>query len=567
MHLPDQWGQGQLFAFSALDGDSFAGDDLCGMLSGDRIGIRFFLKVRRELAFVNLSGKVPVFDCVAGDLIRAQLADERLSIVFAARNLVIGVCEGGVRPVVFTEGDHTLIRENGMEIQDSLNGEYTAIGRKGSLFAFAYAHSCGECAALIEKGLSMDVQEEEKKKLSYFEKYALQENNAHSALFSKCISVMKTQLYSPEAEYKTLWSTPDRLPHKHLWLWDSVFHAVGHRHLHPDVAEDLIRAVWAHQSENGFVPHMADIGLASSITQPPVIAWGAWKVYEKSGNAEFLREAFENNARFLRWIRENRRKSEKELYTWKTTEDVNCRCDECGMDNSPRFDVKKPLFAIDLTCFMANDVRVMAKIARELKLSEEAEAYDAWFEAIRRDINACLWSEEDGFYFDFVIDEGRLNKVWSVASFLPLFSGVCSPAQAERLVSHITNPETFGTEMPVPSISKKDPTFGTDMWRGPVWINYNKMISEGLEEYGYPAISEKIIAKTIECMEKWYRITGTIFEFYDCENAASPKTLTRKGPVFEPYSIDVRMQSIRDYGWSCTLLVDMLMERFVHARN
>ena len=34
------------------------------------------------------------------------------------------------------------------------------------------------------------------------------------------------------------------------------------------------------------------------------------------------------------------------------------------------------------------------------------------------------------------------------------------------------------------------------MWRGPVWINYNYMISKGLTEYGFGDSSEKIKEKT-----------------------------------------------------------------------
>ena len=44
MMVPKKWGQGQLFAFSALDGLSYASDDFTGMLCGDRIGVRFFSK-------------------------------------------------------------------------------------------------------------------------------------------------------------------------------------------------------------------------------------------------------------------------------------------------------------------------------------------------------------------------------------------------------------------------------------------------------------------------------------------------------------------------------------------
>lgn len=49
--VPDKWGQGQLFAFSALDGDAFFFDDFTGTLTGDKIGIIFNAPVRRLFQF------------------------------------------------------------------------------------------------------------------------------------------------------------------------------------------------------------------------------------------------------------------------------------------------------------------------------------------------------------------------------------------------------------------------------------------------------------------------------------------------------------------------------------
>ena len=55
---PSKWGQGQLFAFSALDGDAFFTDDFTGTLSGDKIGIIFHLLCRRTLYFGDISSSV-----------------------------------------------------------------------------------------------------------------------------------------------------------------------------------------------------------------------------------------------------------------------------------------------------------------------------------------------------------------------------------------------------------------------------------------------------------------------------------------------------------------------------
>jgi ABC-type Fe3+-hydroxamate transport system substrate-binding protein len=46
---------------------------------------------------------------------------------------------------------------------------------------------------------------------------------------------------------------------------------------------------------------------------------------------------------------------------------------------------------------MANDIRNMALIAKELGLSDEAEEYNTWFTQVKEAINSKLWCEEDGF--------------------------------------------------------------------------------------------------------------------------------------------------------------------------
>lgn len=559
MMIPRKWGQGQLFAFSALDGASYASDDFTGMLCGDRIGVRFFSNVKRELAIVNVWGKNLEFDAVTSDYIRFAFPEQPAArIIYARAHLVIGNVAGVMEPAMFTEGRHKTETVGDVEIHDTMDGDFSALCWTGDRFAFAYGHNREDVLKLAEEGMKLDLDAEEAKKLAFFEKHGSKDDTPNAVLYNKCLSVMKTQLYSPEAQFKTIWSTPDRLPHKRLWLWDSVYHAMGHRNIDPTLAENLITAIWASQAENGFVPHMASFDARSEITQPTIIGWGAWNVYQTSKNKDFLKVCYENNARFLKWCRDNRRHDEREVYTWKTTDDVLCRCDECGMDNSPRFDTHDALVAIDFCCFMANDVRHMKLMAEELGLPEEAAFYQNWYEQIARDTNDLLWCEEEGFYFDFNIPKQEMHKVWSVASFLPLFAGICNEHQAAKLVEQLHNPDTFGTPFPIPTIARNDATFGSDLWRGPVWINYNYMIAQGLANCGYRDVAKMIVEKTISHMNRWYQATGVTYEFYDSADEKAPSHHNRKGLPFEPYNINVRMQTIRDYGWSNTLLCDML---------
>lgn len=551
--MPKKWGQGQLFAFSALDGESFFSDDFAGILSGDKIGVIFQTKCRRTLFFSNAE---PDFRCVASDMILLGNA----SVLFAKRHLVTGEICDNADVFVSVDGECEVTRIGDTQIHNTADGEYTALLKRNGRFAFAYACDANKAAELCDEGMAIDLEGLKAQKKKLYENLSVRDSG-YAPLYSKCISVMKSQLYSPEGNIKRIWSTPDRLPHRNMWLWDSVFHAIGHRNLNAELAENLILALFDVQREDGFIPHMALPDSASQITQPPVICWGARLVYEKSGNKEFLKTVYEKNRKFLIWCRENRRKSERELYSWHTNPELNNRCDESGMDNSPRFDTASDLYAIDLSCYMANEARFMHKVAEELNDSEGAEEFLEWHKKIKAEINSTLWCEEDGFYYDYDIPNGCFNKVQSVASFLPVFAGVCDENQCRKLVEHLENPDEFGTEFPIPSISKKDKTFGSDMWRGPVWINYNYMISKGLVQYGYDSLSEKIREKTLSVINEWYNRTGTVYEFYDSENRTPPFCFNRKGEVTEPYDFRIKYQAIRDYGWSCTLALDLLCEK------
>ena len=557
--IPKKWGQGQLFVFSAIDGESFFNDDFSGTLAGDKIGIIFHTKCRRTLFFSELNDSVPEFRCVASDMIMLETLAGKFSMIFAERHLVAGETANMCGVLVGVDGECEIIRKGDIEIHNTFDGEYTAVLKRNNKFSFAYGNSIDRVIELCEKGIGLDLEEIKLQKCEPYENF-VSKDNRYASLCAKCISVMKSQLYSPEGNIKRIWSTPDRLPHRNMWLWDSVFHAIGHRHLDIEIAENLILALFDVQKADGFIPHMAKPDEISDITQPPVIAWGAYLVYEKSGNKEFLKTVFENNKAFLLWCNKNRRKSDKELYSWHTNPAMNNRCDESGMDNSPRFDTESDLYAIDFSCCMANETRFMKKIADELGDKENSEFFDKWHEKIKTDINNTLWCEEDGFYYDYDIPNKCFNKVQAVSSFLPVFAAVCDENQSGKLVSHLENPDEFGTEFPVPSISQKDKTFGADMWRGPVWINYNYMISKGLLEYGYVGLANKIKEKTLSVINEWYCRTGTVYEFYDSENRTPPFCFNRKGEVVEPYDFRLKYQSIRDYGWSITLSFDMLCD-------
>ena len=135
----------------------------------------------------------------------------------------------GACPVVLVDGKYELIKDDNIEYQDTNDGDISALLVKGNKYAFTFGHSKEEVTSRVLKGIDADIKSAESKKLAYYEKYSRPDMEKYSELYSKCISAMKTQLYSPEGDFKTIWSP---LTDFHTWIygfgilfsmrWDSV---------------------------------------------------------------------------------------------------------------------------------------------------------------------------------------------------------------------------------------------------------------------------------------------------------------------------------------------------------
>ncbi len=574
MKKPTIWGQGSLFAFSGIEGECTISKSLKGYLCEDVYGVTFELPVRRTLS-LSLTGirdvkhEIVASDIIASNIKNRDKSEKRISITMYKQDIVVGLCTEEVQPKIFTHQDVEEYILNEIKIQKDIDNSkiITALGikkmRECYIYAFAVAETEADVLDKVSEGLGIDVEDTENRRMEFFEKLPYPEklDDKVEMTMAKCYSIMKSQVYSPEGIFKSLWTTPDKLPHKRLWLWDSIFHSIGNKYISTDLALQSIMSLLDTQRDDGFIPHMSAPNESSNITQPPVIAWGLYELYKMTNDANILKDNFCALKKYLEWNINNRDINNNNLFEWFVQkESVHCRCDECGMDNSPRFDNVVEMDCIDFSCFMANEAKYMAMIAEAISLSDEALRWANYYEIVKNAINDNLWDEEDELYYDKIIPSDMYKKVKAVSSFLPIFAGVCDDEIAGKLVKRLKDNIDFGSELPVPSISLSDETFGSDMWRGPVWINYNYMIIKGLNQYGYIDLANEIREKTIKAITKWYHQDGCIYEYYDSYNLISPSKLTRKGEALKPYDFRIRTQCIRDYGWSASLFIAMVME-------
>ena len=547
MKLNDIWGYGQLFGFSAIDGVNSRSDDFVAVTATEKIKLQFELEKRICLYF-----PVPeaVFDFVTSDVIYSE--KNGFLLAYESADVLIGYSP--VLPVFSGEDELRESKTGDISVyDDGINFIAAAIEKSGDSFFFRIARARSAKKAAEKAGRAPSAAEAValmKKRLAYYEKLPPCKDEKYEKLYYKALSVQKVNVYSPEGNIPVTWTTPDRVPHKNMWLWDSVFHALALACYDGKLAESAIKAVLSQAREDGFIPHMASPDSASEITQPQVLAFGAWEVYRKTGDKQFLRDCAPVIEKFLLWTAENRDENGNGLLEWHTDRsNARCRCDESGMDNSPRFDFDSSLDAVDFSTFLCNDCKYLSYIYKELGDFKKFAAWAQKAVSLSQKINELTWDEQTGAYYDRLTD-GSLTKVLTQASFLPLFAGICSSEDAKRLVATLTDENLLWTPFPLSSVAKTHPSYSTDMWRGGAWLNYNYLIARGLTDYGYCDVAERLRNKTLQAVNEWYEKTGSIFEFYDPENKTSPFECERKGPPVSPPDWRKHMHSISDYNWS-----------------
>src|SRR3989454_8103016 len=133
------------------------------------------------------------------------------------------------------------------------------------------------------------------------------------------------------------------------WFWDSAFHAIALLHVDPELAKQEIRCLMQGARPDGFIPHMLlweksahDAALREySITladpfytatiQPPVVARAVLRIYQATGDKEFVRDVLPPIRRFFRWVKAYRDPDDDALV-------AIIQPDESGLDASPKYD-------------------------------------------------------------------------------------------------------------------------------------------------------------------------------------------------------------------------------------
>lgn len=158
-------------------------------------------------------------------------------------------------------------------------------------------------------------------------------------------------------------------------------------------------------------------------------------------------------------------------------------------------------------------------------------------------LNNKLFNKELGAYVHFDLRGNKQVPFLSSSSFTPLYSNAPSKERLEILTE--TMIKKFGDEGRYlcasfdPTHKRFDPR---KYWRGPVWINMNWILYQGLKKHGYTELADRLKADSIELIEK-----NGFFEYFDSRKV-NPDS------VKSGYGGD-------NFSWSAALTIDFLMDK------
>lgn len=338
------------------------------------------------------------------------------------------------------------------------------------------------------------------------------------------------------------YTLPSEGSYPYQWLWDSCFHAIILTHFNNQDAKQELLSLVAKQFDNGMIPHMLywqvdtktnfpkiQWGMTdtSSITQPPMLAYAVWQIYNQDNDKQFLQQIYPNLIKFYNYLL-----SERDPRNNNLASIINP--DESGEDNSPRFDIglglpplhtsdenfqkRLKLIAANLECkfdaplcmknffwikdvpfnaILVENLKALSNIALELDNTNDADYFLHESETVKQAMRNMML-EDDIFwpiYWDTKTNTYQKIKVKTWAIFAPLFAQVATKQEADYIVTqYLKSTKEFNTPYPVPTVSQSEPSFDPQgFWRGPVWMSLNWFIVKGLKKYGYYDLSQKII--------------------------------------------------------------------------
>lgn len=354
----------------------------------------------------------------------------------------------------------------------------------------------------------------------------------------------------------TVPSSPDSPYYSNaLWDWDSWFISVvmGQVELETEDAdrfgayeEGTIRNFLDHTDEDGVMPLLlkpegpllhGDPGRAAGFSQnmhKPIIAQQAVLLSRRRGSAAWIEDGIPVIRSFIERYLESHIHAGTGLAYWQTDFAI-------GVDNDPSvyYRPDRSTASIYLNSLLYRELLAFGSLLEDLDRLPEANRWRGRAQDLADAVNTHLWDERDGTYYsaDLLFREvdtedwlhagaprswsSLLLRVDNWSSFLPMWAGIASQEQAERMRERLQDRRTFRANYGVRTLSRLEKPYNLrasnnpSNWLGPVWGISNYLVFRGLDKYGFAEDARELAEQTVEMFGRDLAATGCLHEFYN----------------------------------------------------
>ncbi len=357
-----------------------------------------------------------------------------------------------------------------------------------------------------------------------------------------------------------------------IYNWNSFLSGLAMVVEDSKLSLDAVRSVLATQYPNGNIPGWRSrAGGTPDRSDPPVGAWSVLRLFQKTGDIEFLKDAYPalkkwheywtfrkpggkarrdgNDDGLLEWGSDTELVSDKITVREKNALGRMRAAWESGQDDLPNWDDvpfndrsgTMALNAVDLNSLYALDSLCLTEIAVLLERDLDAELFRAQYDRTKSLINSVLWNEKEEFYMDRSWD-GKFSTHKAASNFLPLLAGIPDADRAGRMLKQLLDPKKFWGEYVVPTISRDDPSFKPDdqqYWRGTIWPPNNYLVYHGLKEYGFDGPASEFARKSLDMfLRNWNNFQVCPENFNSLTGEAGGRRFQSWGPLFSLMAVE-----------------------------
>ena len=357
-------------------------------------------------------------------------------------------------------------------------------------------------------------------------------NPDDALLYYSAFNLMDQVMLPPEGQLHVNYYVFSREPQ---WGWGhggQVFHEsmsmLAYALMNPQSAMNSQRVYLETQHKNGYINYRTGPYLNETIptngqltSSAPLYAWENWKIYEMTRDKKFLRQMYASSRKFYHFFVTHRDKDGDGLCEWggqavlESLRDSQVAVwDQVGWPGD--------FEDLGLNCMLVKEAKSLANMAKALGKNSEAQQWRKKAQKRAALINKYMWDPQTGFYYNVNMKDNSFTykkpndlKRQEIIGFLPLWAGIATKKQASILIKTLTNPDEFWRKYGIPSLSADDPYYNPEgYWNGPVWVQWNYMIEDGLLKYGYDKLAKELVNKVSENMISQLKKNHTLWEFY-----------------------------------------------------